>query len=56
MHVELDLDFLGTVPSGTPCLIDITAVNNLPQGLSVSHYLAHPKGNVVLVIVINQNK
>ena len=43
-------------PSGTPCLIDTTAVNNLPQGISVNCCLAHPKGNVVLVIMINQNK
>ena len=43
------------IPSGTPCLIDTGAVNNLPQGISVNHCLAHPKGNVVLVIVINQN-
>ena len=43
------------IPSGTPCLLDTTAVNNLPQGISVNHCLTHPKGNVVPVIVINQN-
>ena len=43
------------VPSGTPCLIDTTAINNLPQGFSVNCCLAHPKGNVVHIIVINQN-
>ena len=43
------------VPSGTPCLIDTTTVNNLPQEISVNHCLAHPKGSVVLVIVINHN-
>ena len=37
------------VPSGTPCLIDTAAINNLPQGISVNHCLTHPKGNVVLV-------
>ena len=39
--------------SGTPCLIDTTAVKNLLQGISVSYRLAHPKGNVVCIIVIN---
>ena len=43
------------VPSGTPCLIDITAINNLPQGISVNHCLVHPKGSAVPVIVMNQN-
>ena len=43
------------VPSGTPCLIDTAAINNLLQGISVNHCPAHPKGNVVPVIVINQN-
>ena len=38
------------VPSGTPCLVDTAAVNNLPQRITVNHYLAHPKGNVVPVI------
>ena len=31
-------------------------MNNLPQGISVIHCLAHPKGSVVPVIMINQNK
>ena len=44
------------VPSGTPCLIDTTAINYLPQGISVNHCLAHPKGNVVLGMMINENK
>ena len=43
------------VPSGTPCLIDTAAVNNLPQGISVNCCLVHPKGRMVLVILINQN-
>ena len=43
------------VPSCTPCLIDTAAMNNLLQGISVNCCLAHAKGNVVLVIVINQN-
>ena len=43
------------VPSGTPCLIDTAAVNNLPQGISVNHCLVHPRGNVVPVIFMNQN-
>ena len=43
------------VPSGIPCLIDTAAVNNLPQGISMNCCLAHLKGNVVPVIVINQN-
>ena len=42
------------VSSGTPCLIDTAAVNNLLQGISVNCCLVHPKGNVVPVIVINQ--
>ena len=43
------------VPSGTPCLIDAAAVNSLPQGISVNCCLVHPRGSVVLVIVMNQN-
>ena len=43
------------VPSGTPCLIDTAAVDNLPQGISVNLCLTYPKSNVVPVIVINQN-
>ena len=43
------------VPSGTPCLIETAALNNLPQGFSVNHCLVHPKGSVVPVILINQN-
>ena len=43
------------VPSGTPCLIDIAAVNNLPQGISVNCCLVHPKGRTILVILMNQN-
>ena len=43
------------IPSGIPFLIDTAVVSNLPQGISVNHCLAHPKGNVVLVTVINQN-
>ena len=43
------------VPSGTSCLIDTAAVNSLPQGISVKCYLVHPKGSVVLVILMNQN-
>ena len=43
------------VPSGTPCLIDTAAVNNLPQGISVKCCLLHPRGSVVLVILMNQN-
>ena len=42
------------VPSVTPCLIDTTAINNLPQGISVNHCLVHHKGSVVPVIVMNQ--
>ena len=41
--------------SGTLCLIDTTAINNLPQEISVNCCLVHPKGSVVLVLVINQN-
>ena len=44
------------IPSGTSCLVDTAAVNNLLQRISVNHCLAHPKGNVVPVIMINQNK
>ena len=43
------------VPSATPCLIDTTAINNLPQGISVNCSLVHPKGSAVPVIVRNQN-
>ena len=43
------------VPSGTPCLIDTAAMNNLPQGISVNHCLVHPKGRAVLVILMSQN-
>ena len=43
------------VPSGTPCLIDTAAVNNLPWGISVNCCLVHPKGSAVPVIVMNQN-
>ena len=43
------------VPSGTPCLIDMAAVNNLPQGISVNCCLVHSKGSAVLVILMNQN-
>ena len=39
--------------SGTPCVIDTAAVNNLLQGISVNCCLASPKGNVVPVIMIN---
>ena len=41
--------------SATPCLIDTAAVSNLPWGTSINHCLAHPKGNVVLVTVVNQS-
>ena len=44
------------VPSGRPCLIDTAAVNNLSQGISVNCCLVHPKGSVVPVILMNQNK
>ena len=43
------------VPSGTPCLIDTAAVNNLPQGISMNCCLVHPRGKTVLVILMNQN-
>ena len=43
------------VPSGTLCLIDTAAVNNLLQGISVNHCLVHPKGSLVPVILMNQN-
>ena len=43
------------VPSGTPCLIDTAAVNNLPQGISVNHCLVHLRGKIVPVILMNQN-
>ena len=43
------------VPSGTPCLTDTAAVNNLPQGIPVNHCLVHLKGSAVLVILMNQN-
>ena len=41
------------VPSGTPCLIDTAAVNNLLLGISVNCCLVHPRGSVVLVILMN---
>ena len=43
------------VPSGTPCLIDMAAVSNLLQGISVNHCLVHPRGKTVPVILMNQN-
>ena len=43
------------VPSGTPCLIDTAAVNNLPQEIFVNCCLVHPKGRMVPVILMNQN-
>ena len=43
------------IPTGTPCLADTAGMHNLPQGISVNHRLSHPKGKVVLVIVMNQN-
>ena len=43
------------VPSGTACLIDTAAVNNLPQGISVNCCLVHPRGMTVPVILMNQN-
>ena len=43
------------VPSGTYCLIDTTAINNLLQGMSVNHCLVHPKGSAMPVFVMNQN-
>ena len=43
------------IPSGTPCLIDTAAMNNLLQGISVNCCLTIPKGNVVPVSVTNQN-
>ena len=41
------------VLSGTPCLIDTAAVSNLPQGISVNCCLVHPRGKMVLVILMN---
>ena len=43
------------IPSGTSCFVDTTAVNNLPWGISAKYCLGHPKGNAVLVIIMNQN-
>ena len=43
------------VPSGTPCLIDTAAINNLPQGISVNRCLVHLRGKMVPVILMNQN-
>ena len=43
------------VPSGTPCLIDTAAVSNLPQGISVTCCLVHPRGKMVPVTLMNQN-
>ena len=42
------------VSSGTPCLFDTAAVDNLLQGISVNCCLVHPKGSEVPVIVMNQ--
>ena len=42
------------VPSGTPCLTDTAAVNNLLQGISVNCCLVHPRGSAVPVILMNQ--
>ena len=42
-------------PSGTPCLIDTAAINNLLQGISVNCYIVHLKRSAVPAIVINQN-
>ena len=36
-------------------LIDTAAVNNLPKGISVNCCLVHPRGKMVLVILMNQN-
>ena len=44
-----------SIPSGTACIIDTPAVNNLPKGISVNYCLTHSKSNVVPVIVIIQN-
>ena len=49
------LDKNTKVPSGTPCLIYTAAVSNLPQGISVNCCLVHPRGKMVLVILMNQN-
>ena len=43
------------VPSGTPCLLDTAAINNLLQGISVNCCLVRPRGKTVLVILMNQN-
>ena len=43
------------VPSGTPCLIDTAAINNLLQRISVNRCLVHPRGKTVPVILMNQN-
>ena len=43
------------VPSGTPCLIDTATVSNLPQAISVNCCLVHPRGKMVLAILMNQN-
>ena len=53
--VHLSFLHYTTVPSGTSCLIDTAAVSNLPQGISVNHCLVHPRGKMVLVILMNQN-
>ena len=43
-------------PRGTSCLVDTAAVQKkLAQGISDDHSLAHPKGNEVPVVVINQS-
>ena len=31
------------IPSGTPCLVDTAAINNMLQGILVNHCLAHLK-------------
>ena len=49
------LDKNTKVLSGTLCFGNTAVVNNLPQGISVNCCLAHPKGNVVPVVMINQN-
>ena len=43
------------VPSGTPCLINTAAVNNMLQGISVNCCLVQLKGRTVPVILMNQN-
>ena len=43
------------IPSDTPCLVDMAAVDNLSLGISVNCFFAKPKGSVVPVIIMNQN-